>query len=64
MENLKEKNEILSWALFLACMFVGMGVGSIFDQTGAGMLIGMAAGYIAEALVERTRKNNRQPHQG
>ncbi len=53
MEQVQQRNEVLSWAAFLGAMFIGMGVGAIFDQTGAGLLIGMGVGYLAEILIER-----------
>lgn len=37
-------------------MFVGMGLGEIFDQAGIGTLIGMGVGYIAEAIIEGSAK--------
>ena len=57
MEQVKERKEILGWAVFMGAMFIGMGVGSIFDQTGAGTLIGMGVGYIGELLIEARSKN-------
>lgn len=56
MEEIKERNETLSWSVFLGCMFVGMGIGMIFDQDGTGMLIGMGVGYIASAIIESVEK--------
>ena len=56
MENIKERNETLSWLAFFACMFVGMGIGMLFHQAGAGMFIGLGAGYIAEAVIESINK--------
>ena len=58
MQETKERNEMLSWAIFIGSMFIGMGIGSIYDQTGVGMLIGMGVGYIAEGIIERTAKSN------
>lgn len=58
MQETKNNTEMLSWAIFLGCMFVGMGVGEIFDQAGIGMLIGMGVGYIAEAITERALNRN------
>ena len=57
MEQVKERKEILGWAVFMGAMFIGMGIGSIFDQTGAGMLIGMGVGYIGELIIEARSKN-------
>lgn len=57
MKEIKERNEILSWAAFLGCMFIGMGIGMIFDQAGVGMIIGMGAGYLAEGIIEGMKKS-------
>ncbi len=32
--------------LFLACMFIGMGVGMLFAHTGAGTILGMGIGLL------------------
>jgi len=52
MEEIKERNEMLSWSVFFGCMFIGMGIGMLFDQTGVGMFIGFGVGYIAEGIIE------------
>ena len=31
MEQIKEKRETLSWGIYMGAMFVGMGVGMIFN---------------------------------
>ena len=56
MEQIKEKNEALSWSVFMGCMFIGMGIGSWLGQTGIGLLIGMGVGYLAEGVIERVAK--------
>ncbi len=58
MEEIKERNETLSWAIFIGSMFIGMGIGSIYDQAGVGTLIGMGVGYIAEGIIEARAKSN------
>ena len=40
----------LGWYLFIGCMFIGMGIGTLFNQTDTGMLVGMGLGFIAYAL--------------
>lgn len=40
------------WNVFLACMFIGLGIGMIFDQAGAGIIIGMGVGFLLEGLLE------------
>ena len=57
MEQINEKNETLSWAVFMGSMFIGMGVGAYFGQTGIGLFIGMGVGYIASAIIESMKKN-------
>ena len=56
MEDIKKKHETISWSVFIGCMFVGMGIGMIFDQTGNGMFIGLGVGYIASAIIESRTK--------
>ncbi len=38
--------KIAGWALFLASMFIGMGIGMLFNATGAGTIIGMGVGFL------------------
>ena len=56
MEEINERKDTMSWAAFIGCMFVGMGIGMLYDQPGVGTLLGMGAGYIAEAIIESTKK--------
>ena len=44
----KEKNKI-SGALFVGCMFIGMGIGYFTGNNGAGLFIGMGVGFLASA---------------
>ncbi|WFO75160.1 hypothetical protein J4526_08815 [Desulfurococcaceae archaeon MEX13E-LK6-19] len=43
-------------SVFVGLMFLGMGIGLIFDQAGAGTLIGMGLGFIALALIPKKYK--------
>jgi hypothetical protein len=49
----KEKNKV-SGALFVGCMFVGMGIGFFTGYLTAGLFIGMGVGFLASAAY-RTR---------
>lgn len=51
METINERNEILNWTTFVTCMFIGMGLGAFWGQTGVGILIGLGVGYIAELVI-------------
>lgn len=35
---------------FIGCMILGVGIGMLFDQTGAGSVIGLGAGFLAMAF--------------
>ncbi len=37
--------------LFVACMFIGMGIGMVFNSPGIGCLIGMGIGFIVMGLL-------------
>ena len=55
------------WNLFVACMFLGLGIGMLFDHAGAGVIIGMGVGFIVEALIDRVhveRRNSEHLIQG
>ncbi|RLE83871.1 MAG: hypothetical protein DRJ41_04130 [Thermoprotei archaeon] len=45
-----------SWEIFLACMFVGIGIGILLDAAGAGTLIGMGIGFLLASLIKLERK--------
>ena len=36
--------------IFVGCMFVGIGIGMYFGETGAGTMVGMGIGFIVERL--------------
>ena len=53
MSEMKHK---WSWEVFVACMFIGLGIGQIFDAAGTGVLIGMGVGFILGAFIRVERK--------
>ncbi len=42
--------------LFVALMFIGMGIGMIFDRADVGTMIGLGAGFIALSLIPKEEK--------
>ncbi len=38
------------WNVFLACMFIGLGTGMIFDQAGAGIIIALGIAFLLGAF--------------
>ena len=42
--------------VFIGCMFVGIGTGMFFGETGAGTMIGMGVGFIVEQIYSKKNK--------
>jgi len=51
----EEEKHRWSWEVFMACMFVGLGLGMIFGESGAGVIIGMGVGFLLSAFVRIKR---------
>jgi F0F1-type ATP synthase assembly protein I len=49
-ENNKSKSKIAS-AVFVGCMFLGAGIGMLYDKLTIGGAIGMGIGFLAMAVV-------------
>ena len=39
--------------IFVGCMFVGIGIGMFFGETGAGTMIGMGVGFIVYTIYSK-----------
>ncbi len=46
--------------VFIACMFLGMGIGMILDHVSAGTIIGMGVGFLAMAFINRYTKHREE----
>ena len=43
--------------IFVGCMFVGIGIGMFFGETGAGTMIGMGVGFIIDTIYSKKSNN-------
>ena len=59
MNNSSEDNSI-GGLVFVACMFIGAGIGMLFNETAAGGAIGMGIGFLIMAIL-RSRKIEEKP---
>jgi hypothetical protein len=56
----EEKNHSFGGLAFVACMFIGAGIGMIFHHTGAGGFIGMGVGFLVMGFL-RTKNIKATP---
>lgn len=49
MDTQSNKNK-LAGAIFVGCMFIGIGLGMFFKQMTVGIMIGMGVGFIGSAI--------------
>jgi hypothetical protein len=49
METQKNNNR-LGGAIFVGCMFIGMGIGMYFNRMTVGIMVGMGIGFIGSAI--------------
>ncbi len=54
---MKWMEELVTGKLFIGCMFAGIGIGMFFGETGAGTMVGMGVGFIADSIFSK-KKNN------
>ncbi len=43
--------------IFVGCMFVGIGIGMLFGETGSGTMVGMGVGFIANSIYSKNKNN-------
>ncbi len=47
----KAKGKSLSSAVFLGCLFLGLAIGLLINETAVGVLVGLGAGFVLGAIV-------------
>lgn len=47
----KKDNQSASGVAFVGCMMVGLGLGVVFNNAGAGVLIGMGVGFLVMSVM-------------
>ncbi len=52
----KNKNKQVIDLLFVGGLFIGLGIGMIYNQVAAGVLIGMGCGFIASFVAKLLMK--------
>ena len=52
-ENSEQNRKPNSSKIFLGCMFVGIGLGFLFEHIPAGTMIGMGLGFIAQQIYSK-----------
>ncbi len=55
-ESSSRRRSRWSWEIFTAFMFIGLGLGMIFGETGAGVILGMGVGFLLSSLIRVERK--------
>lgn len=56
----EDSNSKYNWPggyVFVGCMFVGMGLGMYFNNTGIGLMIGMGVGFLGMAVLQLFKKD-------
>jgi len=43
--------------IFVGCMFLGIGIGMLFEETGAGTMVGMGVGFIADSIYSKKKQS-------
>lgn len=56
MAKKQEKKKSPRDLLFLACLFLGIGIGYVYGNVAAGALIGLGVGFLAAFLYTQQKK--------
>ncbi len=48
------------WRVFTACMFLGLGIGMLFGEAGAGIIVGMGVGFLLEGITSKPKASREE----
>lgn len=51
MDKKKNLSSTIAGVVFVGCMFIGLGLGMLYNKTAIGIMIGLGVGFIAMGIV-------------
>lgn len=52
----RDKKRDLSGQIFIGCLFIGLGLGVLYQNLAVGTLLGIGSGFILKGIIESKRK--------
>ena len=51
MDEKKQNTSTIAGVVFVGCIFIGLGLGLLYNATATGILLGMGIGFIAMGVI-------------
>ena len=51
MDEKKQNSSTIAGVVFVGCIFIGLGLGLLYNATATGILLGMGTGFIAMGVI-------------
>ena len=59
MDRRMKDNSTVGGVIFVGCMFIGLGIGMLYNKTAVGVILGLGVGFIVMGLIRAfSRKND------